>query len=78
MSTATSAPRTDKTLTLAQRRRAVLDQGGLLSSRRVAQKPANNVFFMILVTVLTLVALGLIMVMSSSSIVALNRGLSPW
>ena len=78
MSTATSAPRTDKTLTLAQRRRAVLDQGGLLSSRRIAQKPANNVFFMILVTVLTLVALGLIMVMSSSSIVALNRGLSPW
>lgn len=65
-------------MTLAQRRRAVLDRGGLLSSRRIAQKPANMTFFVIFFTVLTLVAFGLVMVMSSSSIVALNRGLSPW
>ncbi|HBQ52384.1 MAG TPA: putative lipid II flippase FtsW [Acidimicrobium sp.] len=78
MSTATSAPTTSRAMTLAQRRRAVLDRGGLLSSRRIAQKPANMTFFVIFFTVLTLVAFGLVMVMSSSSIVALNRGLSPW
>ncbi len=77
MSTATTSP-TNRTMTLAERRRAVLDQGGLLSSRRVTQKPANKTFFIIFITVLTLVAIGLVMVMSSSSIVALNRGLSPW
>ena len=77
MSTATTSP-TNRAMTLAERRRAVLDQGGLLSSRRVAQKPANKTFFIIFITVLTLVAIGLVMVMSSSSIVALNRGLSPW
>ncbi len=65
-------------MTLAQRRRAVLDQGGLLSSRRIAQKPANRTFYVIFFTVLTLIAFGLVMVMSSSSIVALNRGSSPW
>ena len=78
MSTATSTSGPNRTLTLAQRRRAVLDRGGLLSSRRVAQKPANTTFFMIFLTVLTLVTFGLVMVMSSSSIVALNRGFSPW
>jgi len=77
MSTITS-PSTDRIMTIAQRRRAVLDQGGLLSSRRISLKPANKTFFGIFVTVLTLVAFGLVMVMSSSSIVALNRGLSPW
>ena len=82
MSTATttssSTTRSNRTMTLAQRRRAVLDRGGLLSSRRIAQKPANTTFFMIFFTVLTLVTFGLVMVMSSSSIVALNRGMSPW
>ncbi|NBO27161.1 MAG: cell division protein FtsW [Actinobacteria bacterium] len=78
MSTAASTSGPNRTLTLAQRRRAVLDRGGLLSSRRVAQKPANTTFFMIFLTVLTLVTFGLVMVMSSSSIVALNRGFSPW
>lgn len=43
MSTATTSP-TNRTQTLAERRRAVLDQGGLLSSRRVTQKPANKTF----------------------------------
>ena len=58
MSTATSATTPNRTMTLAQRRRAVLDRGGLLSSRRVAQKPANTTFFMIFLTVLTLVTFG--------------------
>ncbi|MFM7820779.1 MAG: FtsW/RodA/SpoVE family cell cycle protein, partial [Actinomycetota bacterium] len=65
-------------MTLAQRRRAVLDQGGILSVRRISDKPANRTFFAIFVTVLTLIAIGMVMVMSSSSIVALNRGQSPW
>lgn len=53
MSTATtvsnkaSTTQSNRTMTLAQRRRAVLDRGGLLSSRRIAQKPANTTFYMI-------------------------------
>ncbi len=77
MSTATTT-NANRAMTLAQRRRAVLDQGGFLSSRRISQKPANKTFYVIFFTVLTLIAFGLVMVMSSSSIVALNRGSSPW
>jgi len=77
MSTTTST-NADRVLTLAQRRRAVLDHGGILSARRISDKPANRTFFAIFLTVLTLIAIGLVMVMSSSSIVALNRGQSPW
>ena len=65
-------------MTLAQRRRAVLEQNGLLATRRLAEGSPNATFFWILVTVLSLVTFGLVMVLSSSSIVALNRGMSPW
>lgn len=67
-----------RAMTLAQRRRAVLEQNGLLATRRLAEGSPNATFFWILVTVLSLVTFGLVMVMSSSSIVALNRGMSPW
>ena len=67
-----------RAMTLAQRRRAVLEQNGLLATRRLAEGSPNATFFWILVTVLSLVTFGLVMVLSSSSIVALNRGMSPW
>jgi len=67
-----------RAMTLAQRRRAVLEQNGLLATRRLAEGTPNATFFWILVTVLSLVTFGLVMVLSSSSIVALNRGMSPW
>ena len=38
----------------------------------------NATVFWILITVLSLITFGLVMVLSSSSIVALNRGMSPW
>lgn len=65
-------------MTLAQRRRAMLEQRGLLASRRVNENPPTKTYFMIFFTVVTLIAVGLVMVMSSSSIVALNRGASPF
>lgn len=64
--------------TLAERRRAVLDNRGLLGTRRPAQSPPNATLFYILITVVSLVTFGLVMVLSSSSIVALNGGMSPW
>lgn len=67
-----------RAMTLAQRRRAVLEQNGLLATRRLAEGSPSATFFWILVTVLSLVTFGLVMVLSSSSIVALNRGMSPW
>lgn len=76
MSTAILEP--GRTQTLAERRRAVLDKRGLLGTRRPAQGPPNATLFYILITVASLITFGLVMVLSSSSIVALNRGLSPW
>ncbi|NQV97690.1 MAG: putative lipid II flippase FtsW [Acidimicrobiaceae bacterium] len=67
-----------RAMTLAQRRRAALEHNGLLATRRLAEGSPNATFFWILVTVLSLVTFGLVMVLSSSSIVALNRGMSPW
>ncbi len=46
MSTVTTT-NTSRAMTLAQRRRAVLDQGGFLASRRITQKPANKTFYVI-------------------------------
>ncbi len=76
MSTAIIEP--GRSQTLAERRRAVLDNRGLLGTRRPAQGPPNATLFYILITVVSLVTFGLVMVLSSSSIVALNGGMSPW
>jgi cell division protein FtsW len=62
----------------AQRRRATLDRKGYSEKRRLATEAPNNIFYGILVVSTMLIVFGLIMVLSSSSIVAINTGGSPW
>ncbi len=74
MSTAIS----NKSLTPAQRRRATLDRKGFTESRRLATKAPTRAFYCITAAISMLILFGLIMVLSSSSIVAINRGGSAW
>ena len=67
-----------RTATLTQRRRDVLEDRGVTLSVRSSLGAPNATVFWILITVLSLITFGLVMVLSSSSIVALNRGMSPW
>jgi len=76
MSTAT--PNSSRTQTLNDRRRDVLQEQGLLETRETSLGAANPTLFWILITVIALITFGLVMVLSSSSIVALNKGMSPW
>ena len=74
MSTAISG----KSLTPAQRRRATLDRKGFTESRRLATKAPTRAFYWITASISMLILFGPIMVLSSSSIVAINRGGSAW
>lgn len=74
MSTAISG----KPLTPSQRRRATLDRKGFTESRRLATKAPTRAFYWITASISMLILFGLIMVLSSSSIVAINRGGSAW
>jgi cell division protein FtsW len=76
MSTAT--PNSSRAQTLNDRRRDVLQEQGLLETRETSLGAANPTLFWILITVIALITFGLVMVLSSSSIVALNKGMSPW
>ncbi|GBL20196.1 putative lipid II flippase FtsW [Acidimicrobiaceae bacterium] len=71
-------PGAGRTATLAERRRDVLEDRGITVSGRSSLGAPNATVFWILITVLSLITFGLVMVLSSSSIVALNRGMSPW
>ena len=74
----TITPGAGRTATLAERRRDVLEDRGITVSGRSSLGAPNATVFWILITVLSLITFGLVMVLSSSSIVALNRGMSPW
>ncbi len=65
-------------LTPSQRRRATLDRKGFSESRRLATKAPTRAFYWITASISMLILFGLIMVLSSSSIVAINRGGSAW
>jgi len=67
-----------RSLTPAQRRRATLDKKGFTESRRLATKAPTRAFYCITAVISMLILFGLIMVLSSSSIVAINRGGSAW
>lgn len=67
-----------KSMTPAQRRRATLDRKGFTETRRLATKAPTRAFYCITAIVSMLILFGLIMVLSSSSIVAINRGGSAW
>ena len=65
-------------LSPAQRRRAVLDKKGVGSMRRLTSAAPNKVFWGILAGTTLLMVFGLMMVLSATSIEAVNRGGSPW
>ena len=65
-------------LTPAQRRRAVLDKKGVGTTRRLTTAAPNRVFWGILAVTSLLTVFGLMMVLSATSIEAVNRGGSPW
>ena len=65
-------------LTPAQRRRAVLDKKGVGTTRRLTTAAPNKVFWGILAVTSLLTVFGLMMVLSTTSIEAVNRGGSPW
>ena len=68
----------DSQLTPAERRRAVLNKSGKAQTNRLATDAPSRVYYGIVGVVTVLVVFGLIMVLSSSSIVSINNGGSAW
>ncbi len=69
---------TTTSLTPSQRRRAVLDRKGYTEKRRLATAAPSRTFYILMAVTSMLIVFGLMMVLSSSSIVAINTGGSPW
>lgn len=68
----------DNQLTPAERRRAVLNRTGKAQASRLATDVPSKVYYGIVGVITVLVVFGLIMVLSSSSIVSINNGGSAW
>lgn len=68
----------DNQLTPAERRRAVLNKTGKAQTSRLATDVPSKVYYGIVGVITVLVVFGLIMVLSSSSIVSINNGGSAW
>ena len=68
----------DTQLTPAERRRAVLNKSGKAQASRLATDAPSRVYYGIVAVITVLVVFGLIMVLSSSSIVSINNGGSAW
>ena len=68
----------DSQLTPAERRRAVLNKTGNAQTSRLATDAPSRVYYGIVGVITVLVVFGLIMVLSSSSIVSINNGGSAW
>jgi cell division protein FtsW len=68
----------DSQLTPAERRRAVLNRTGKAQASRLATDVPSKVYYGIVAVITVLVVFGLIMVLSSSSIVSINNGGSAW
>jgi cell division protein FtsW len=68
----------DSQLTPAERRRAVLNKSGKAQTNRLATDAPSRVYYGIVGVITVLVVFGLIMVLSSSSIVSINNGGSAW
>ena len=68
----------DNQLTPAERRRAVLNKSGKAQTSRLATDAPSRVYYGIVAVITVLVVFGLIMVLSSSSIVSINNGGSAW
>ena len=68
----------DSQLTPAERRRAVLNRTGKAQTNRLATDAPSRIYYGIVAVITVLVVFGLIMVLSSSSIVSINNGGSAW
>ena len=68
----------DSQLTPAERRRAVLNKSGKAQTNRLATDAPSRIYYGIVAVITVLVVFGLIMVLSSSSIVSINNGGSAW
>ena len=66
------------TPTLKERRLATLRRAGVADRHRVALEKPSAAFFWILIIVTSFVMLGLVMVLSSSSVTNLHSGGSAW
>lgn len=75
-----NAPRTAPrgTKSLKQRRNEMLSRRGLDEKHRMALEAPTTAFWVILAITMTFTALGLVMVLSSSSVVSLHSGESAW
>ncbi len=73
-----SSETTKRPLSLKDRREATLRRTGVAEKYRIPLEKPPAVFFWILIIVASFVMLGLVMVLSSSSVTSLHSGLSAW
>jgi cell division protein FtsW len=66
------------TASLAERRRQALDRKGALGYLKLSDTPPTRTFYVIMIVITVFVSIGLVMVLSASSITSINRGGSAW
>jgi cell division protein FtsW len=69
---------TSATVSLAERRRQALDRKGALGYLKLSDTPPTRTFYVIMIVISVFVSIGLVMVLSASSITSINRGGSAW
>jgi cell division protein FtsW len=69
---------TSATASLAERRRQALDRKGALGYLKLSDTPPTRTFYIIMIVISVFVSIGLVMVLSASSITSINRGGSAW
>jgi len=74
--TGTERPRAQRSI--RERRLETLRRTGTADRHRIALEPPTKTFYWLLTIIATFVVVGLVMVLSSSSIVSFHRGRSPW
>lgn len=67
-----------ESVSLAERRRRALDRKGALGYLKLSDTPPTRTFYVIMIVISVFVSIGLVMVLSASSITSINRGGSAW
>ncbi len=75
---APSSATSSATASLAERRRQALDRKGALGYLKLSDTPPTRTFYVIMIVISVFVSIGLVMVLSASSITSINRGGSAW
>ena len=75
---APSAGTETTSVSLAERRRQALDRKGALGYLKLSDTPPTRTFYVIMIVITVFVSIGLVMVLSASSITSINRGGSAW